>query len=102
MSYIVVNIISFIPKQNNWYIYRYILIFRFLDGGQKFKKFLVGASISQDQATLNSITNIISMCNFHPQNREVVKNWVQKEGIPIRLNELEMENKYQKHTCRHK
>jgi len=42
------------------------------------------------------------MCNFHAQNREVVKNWVQKEGIPEILNEIEIENKYQKHICRHK
>jgi hypothetical protein len=76
---------------------------QFLDRGQKYKKFFVGASISQDQATLNSITNVISMCNFHPQNREVVKRTgYKKEGIPIRLNVLEIENKYQKHIYRHK
>jgi hypothetical protein len=54
------------------------------------------------KVTGNSIRNIILMCNFHPQNRDVVKNWVQKEGIPGRLNRLEIENKYQKHICRHK
>jgi len=42
------------------------------------------------------------MCNFHPQNREAAKNCVQKEGMPERFSELEIENKYQKHTCRHK
>jgi hypothetical protein len=42
------------------------------------------------------------MPNFHPQNTEVVKNWVQKGGILERLKELEKEKKYQKHICRHK